>query len=996
MAGTSLGALGLSIRADQKKLKGDLASAQKTTDSFAGKMQKRISSINFKAVGIAAAAAATGAVYALQRIARESISLAKIQEDAEKRLETVIRSTGQAAGFTAKEMFKMAAEFQNVTKYGDETTISAMAVLATFKNLKDDVFPRTMEAAMDVATVMGQDLQTSVLQLGKALNDPIANLGALGRVGIQFSKDQKDLIKSLWAVGNEAAAQGIILKEIESQYGGTARAARDTFGGALDSAKGRLNDLKEEIGFAITKNETFIDLIKELEQKFISWTPKIKEIAERFAEWTQQNKELIETKIVDFFTGLWEVLKVLVIVARAVVSGFMAVGKWIGETTAKVVIFTEKVINAIKQMKFWKKEAEDTGKVIFHSVRDAGNAALYYGEQSEKAFNKSAAASKYASDGIKIDTESMHTVTSQFYKDLEDEAITTWTVLTDLPPTMLNAIELNNRLAEADFLKTYDKIEKDTVNFAGNASGAISDGFFDVVTGEDGMESVKKAWEGFLEAMLRQIIEFLASKAVMSFIKFITSKLGSGGGGFIPDFIPILGQYALGTIGNEPNDRVPETGIYGLHAGEIVLSPEQADAFLASGLVNSIGGGDSGGGGEDSAGVNYSLPDPDATTFGRSFTGNPTLPADITARVALGGLMGGVPGAMGTLAREGLKAGVGYRGQAFDIPAILGQMFGGIFGGFIGPLAGAIGDAIGDLFDARSAEGLRDFLKDNYGYKGGRLGFAESFYDKIGTPADPFGLNQQMGVLSTTYGNFIKGNVKTFAEMGVNVEMKAKESLTEILGLMGYSQAVIDASTIESTTTIDQSLGDFTRAVVEAGSKFSANTLSEMSALESTFKGFSVNVRDGIGRMNDQVDSWEGIVNDFESRMDEANQIGHYGDYGELGDIGGGDFSGSDEGDAPGEAENTDPGGYGGGYAIGSWFTKAGGRTHGGEIVVPRPEADYVRQGKMSIGGQDGGRPINIVLQIGKDEWAANVNAINDTQRIRLERRPVGSRRVAY
>ena len=84
-------------------------------------------------------------------------------------------------------------------------------------------------AALDMSEVMQQDLKSSLLQIGKALNDPIANMGALSRAGVQFNQSQKDLIKSLWESGNSIQAQEIILKELESEFGGAAVAARAHF-----------------------------------------------------------------------------------------------------------------------------------------------------------------------------------------------------------------------------------------------------------------------------------------------------------------------------------------------------------------------------------------------------------------------------------------------------------------------------------------------------------------------------------------------------------------------------------------------------------------------------------------------------------------------------------------------------------------------------------------------------------------------------------------------
>lgn len=207
---------------------------------------------------------------------KEYVGIANVQESAEARLAAVVRATGQAAGLTADEMFKMAAEMQKVTTVGDEVSIAGMAILATFKQIQGEGFKRTMMVAADMAEVMQTDLKSSLVMIGKAMNDPIANLSAMSRAGVQFSKDQKDMIKVMWEAGNTAGAQAIILKELEAQFGGTAAAARKIFGGAVKAAGNALGDMKEELGFVITKNQFFIELVQRAESEFIRWGEIIK------------------------------------------------------------------------------------------------------------------------------------------------------------------------------------------------------------------------------------------------------------------------------------------------------------------------------------------------------------------------------------------------------------------------------------------------------------------------------------------------------------------------------------------------------------------------------------------------------------------------------------------------------------------------------------------------------------------------------------------------
>lgn len=198
-----------------------------------------------RAVGLAFAAFATGA------FVRQVINNTIEQERAIAQLDATLRATGNTTGFTSQELQKMASELQKVTTFGDETVIAAQGLLASFKNISGNTFPRATEAALDLATAMQMDLQSAVRMVGRSLDDPIQGLNALTRTGVTFTDSQKNLIKELVNTGRAAEAQNIILKELEGRFKGSARAARDTLGGAFKSLKNAAGDLLEGKGGSV-------------------------------------------------------------------------------------------------------------------------------------------------------------------------------------------------------------------------------------------------------------------------------------------------------------------------------------------------------------------------------------------------------------------------------------------------------------------------------------------------------------------------------------------------------------------------------------------------------------------------------------------------------------------------------------------------------------------------------------------------------------------------
>ncbi len=170
------------------------------------------------------------------------------QEKAERKLAQALKSTGHAAGITHKELLLMASGLQAVTTHGDEAIVEAQALMLTFTNIHKDVFPQALESILNVSDAMGQDLQQSTIQIGKALNDPIQGMSALRRIGIQLSKTQQDQVKTFVNLNDMASAQKVILGELETQFGGMARSMRLTLSGSLAALGNSWGDMMEALG----------------------------------------------------------------------------------------------------------------------------------------------------------------------------------------------------------------------------------------------------------------------------------------------------------------------------------------------------------------------------------------------------------------------------------------------------------------------------------------------------------------------------------------------------------------------------------------------------------------------------------------------------------------------------------------------------------------------------------------------------------------------------
>lgn len=276
------------------------AATGKMTDSMAA--MSRMVGIGMTAVGGAITGAIGVAVYEFAQ-----------GESAAAQLEAVLKSTGGAAGMTKDELSALASELQRTTTFEDEAVMGAESMLLTFTNIGRDVFPEATRTVLDMSQALGQDLKSSSIQLGKALNDPIAGITALSRVGVTFTEEQKDQIKVMVESGNIMGAQKLILAELSREFGGSAVAAATMLTGKWMQLNNAFGDMMEGIGNALTGGGGFQGLLDVIKQTVIGLT-----------EWIQAHPHLTAaiTITAGAIGGLMLALGPVLIVLPGLVSAF--------------------------------------------------------------------------------------------------------------------------------------------------------------------------------------------------------------------------------------------------------------------------------------------------------------------------------------------------------------------------------------------------------------------------------------------------------------------------------------------------------------------------------------------------------------------------------------------------------------------------------------------------------------------------------------------------
>jgi phage-related minor tail protein len=244
------------------------------------------------------AAAAVGAVgAALVQGVREMESA----DQSLRRLEAVLKATGAASGLTAGQLAALADEMETGTLATAEGVMDASAVMATFRSVSGDTFTRAIRLAQDLSAVFRQDLSSSAIQLGKALEDPVEGISALKRVGVSFSATQKEVIRSLVETGDVAGAQKVVLDALEQQVGGAGAAEAAGLTGAAHHLAAAWGNLLEEIARTSTVGrgaESTLHGLTSMADGIRDWL-KGPDIAAQVAEKSRQLVE-VEGRIAEY------------------------------------------------------------------------------------------------------------------------------------------------------------------------------------------------------------------------------------------------------------------------------------------------------------------------------------------------------------------------------------------------------------------------------------------------------------------------------------------------------------------------------------------------------------------------------------------------------------------------------------------------------------------------------------------------------------------------
>ena len=230
-------------------------------------------------IGPAGLIAAAG-IGALVFEIHHAVEAAEEFNQAQRRLEAILKATDGAVGLSKKELTEFSEEMAHSTLLTSENFQQIESVLLTFRHVHGDTFKEATKLTADLSDVFQKDFTSAARSLGQALDDPINGLDKLARANVRLSEGQKEEIKALAQSGQMHEAQAKILEYVAGKLGGTAEAQNQGVTGATKHYKESLEELQRAIGQNIEDSKVYEGILNGLTSVFKGLREQVRPLAD--------------------------------------------------------------------------------------------------------------------------------------------------------------------------------------------------------------------------------------------------------------------------------------------------------------------------------------------------------------------------------------------------------------------------------------------------------------------------------------------------------------------------------------------------------------------------------------------------------------------------------------------------------------------------------------------------------------------------------------------
>lgn len=181
-----------------------------------------------------------------------------VQEEAERKLSTVMQQRMSASAEEIQSIKDLAAAQQSVGIIGDEVQLAGAQQIATFLHQTESI--KVLIPAMNDLVAQQKGLNASsgdavsvANLMGKAMT---GQTSALRRVGITFTEAQEQVLK----YGDEMQRANMLAQVITDNVGHMNKALAQTPSGEMQQFANKIGDVKEQLGAMVSKVQPYLTL----------------------------------------------------------------------------------------------------------------------------------------------------------------------------------------------------------------------------------------------------------------------------------------------------------------------------------------------------------------------------------------------------------------------------------------------------------------------------------------------------------------------------------------------------------------------------------------------------------------------------------------------------------------------------------------------------------------------------------------------------------------
>ena len=282
--------------------------AEKALNQFSKNASSSLSAVEQSFGFLKTAAQAAIALVAVDTIFNAISKVTKAaseQESAINSLNLAMAASGRYSDAASKTFVDFSETIQKTTGIDDGLVISQLAIAESFARSNEEA-QKLVKAAIQLSSVTGQDLGSSVMSLGKTLE---GTEGSLGR-----------MIPAVKSLSEAQLKHGEAIDYVLKKYSGIAEGKLNTFDGAVKNLHNSFEDINKSIGETIIKNPALISIINKAADIFEKFKNTIEENKDAMSSWLTDAIKLAISSLPGFLT----VIKYTAVGINVLTDGFLA------------------------------------------------------------------------------------------------------------------------------------------------------------------------------------------------------------------------------------------------------------------------------------------------------------------------------------------------------------------------------------------------------------------------------------------------------------------------------------------------------------------------------------------------------------------------------------------------------------------------------------------------------------------------------------------------